>query len=106
MWQRSRDSDVTTIRLRLRVGRGAADVVVSCGCGDVVCGPLWKPQSMRLMCQPGHLPYIVAALACAAGVFQCGGAVVAVTDDVIEVSDGCVAVGVCAGLVAESDELA
>jgi hypothetical protein len=54
----------------------------------------------------GHLPYIVAALAGAAGVFQCGGAFVAVTDDVIEVSDGCVAVGVCAGLVAESDELA
>jgi hypothetical protein len=54
----------------------------------------------------GHLPYIVAALAGAAGVFQCGGAVVGVTGDVIEVSDGCVAVGVCAGLVAESDELA
>ena len=106
MWQRSRDSDVTTIRLRLRVGRGAADVVVSCGCGDVVCGPLWKPQSMRLMCQPGHLPYIVAALAGAAAVFQCGGAVVGAADDVIQMSDRRLTVGVCAGLVAESDELA
>ena len=54
----------------------------------------------------GHLTHVVAALTGAAAVLQDGGAAVAVADDVIEVSDGCVAVGVCAGLVAESDELA
>ena len=80
---------------------------MSCGCGDVNgVRPAVEAAIDEGDVPAGHLPYIVAALAGAAGVFQCGGAVVAVTDDVIEVSDGCVAVGVCAGLVAESDELA
>jgi len=80
---------------------------VSCGCGDVNgVRPAVEAAIDEGDVPAGHLPYIVAALAGAAGVFQCGGAVVAVTDDVIEVSEGCVAVGVRAGLVAESDELA
>ena len=80
---------------------------MSCGCGDVNgVRPAVEAAIDEGDVPAGHLPYIVAALAGAAAVFQCGGAVVAVTDDVIEVSDGCVAVGVRAGLVAESDELA
>jgi hypothetical protein len=54
----------------------------------------------------GHFLYVVAAFTGPAAVLQCGEATVGVTDDVIKMSDRRIAVGVCAGLVPEPDELA
>ena len=80
---------------------------MSCGCGDVNgVRPAVEAAIDEGDVPAGHLPYIVAALAGAAAVFQCGGAVVGAADDVIKMSDRRLTVGVCAGLVAESDELA
>jgi hypothetical protein len=69
-----------------------------------LCGPPWKPQSMRVRCHPGISRTWLPRLAGAASIGECGESAVGVPGDVVEVPDGCVAERVTAGLLSKPDE--